>query len=71
MIKLFADNTNKVISENYGIMPKNIETKLVCPVNNFEQNLVLIELKNQRKLLIDLINMIKIFIQERKNSKYL
>ena len=29
MIKLFADNTNKVISENYGIMPKNIETKLV------------------------------------------
>ena len=36
-----------------------------CPLNNLEQNLILTELKNQRKLPVDLMDMIKIYSTKR------
>ena len=48
MIKLFADNINKVISEKYGIMPKNIETKLVSS-EEFRTKLSFNRIKKSKK----------------------
>ena len=42
-----------------------------CSVNSLEQHLILIELRNLKKLAIDLISMIKKIIQERKQLREL
>ena len=49
MIKRFANKTNKVISENYGIMPKNIETKLVSS-EQFRTKLSFDRIKKSKKI---------------------
>ena len=65
-MKCSADNMNNVISENMEYHQKTFKQNH-CPVNSLEQNLILTGLKDQKKLLTDLINMID-FNQERKNS---
>lgn len=67
MIKLFADNTNKVISENYGIMPKNIETKLVSS-EQFRTKLSFDRIKKSKKIADRLDKYDKNFYSRKKTA---
>lgn len=68
MIKLFADNTNKVISENYGIMPKNIETKLVS-IEQFRTKLSFDRIKKSKKIADRLDKYDKNFYSRKKKQQ--
>lgn len=68
MIKLFADNTNKVISENYEIMPKNIETKLVSS-EQFRTKLSFDRIKKSKKIADRLDKYDKNFYSRKKKQQ--
>ena len=65
IIKRSADNMNNIIHKKYGISPNDIETKSLSS-EQFRTKFNFDRIKKSKK--IYLINMMKKFIQKRKDS---